>query len=198
MDSYPIQPAAPAGQPSFFYYNPDPDAHPGQHGYFSTHPADMHSANNQPLFSHDHYCAQQQSQIAEHHVLHQPGPMQPIAPKTFLNDEAMLSPSVSPRPLHIKPSILLHGSPGLLPIDTNCMADFHTFPSTPPLSTSGSTISSPPSTCGMLRTPVNGSFYRFEAIEGVKEGCEGDVKSEILAGDWTRSHSPPLTPGKFP
>ncbi len=33
-------------------------------------------------------------------------------------------------------------------------------------------------------------------MEGVKEGCEGDVKSEILAGgDWTRCCSPPLTPG---
>jgi len=30
---------------------------------------------------------------------------------------------------------------------------------------------------------------------GVKQGCEGEVKSEILAGEnWTRSGSPPLTP----
>ncbi|EAS29469.1 uncharacterized protein CIMG_08215 [Coccidioides immitis RS] len=196
MDAYTLQPGPAGGQPSFFYYNPDPDAHPGQHGYFSTHPAEMHPANNQPIFTHDQYCPPQQPQISEqHHLLHQPGPMQPIAPKNFLNDEAMLSPSVSPRPLHIKPSILLHGSPGILPIDTNCMTDFHTFPSTPPLSTSGSTISSPPSSCGMLHTPVNGGFYRIEGIEGVKEGCEGDVTTEILAsGDWTRSHSPPLTP----
>ncbi|KMU84187.1 hypothetical protein CIHG_01973 [Coccidioides immitis H538.4] len=156
MDAYTLQPGPAGGQPSFFYYNPDPDAHPGQHGYFSTHPAEMHPANNQPIFTHDQYCPPQQPQISEqHHLLHQPGPMQPIAPKNFLNDEAMLSPSVSPRPLHIKPSILLHGSPGILPIDTNCMTDFHTFPSTPPLSTSGSTISSPPSSCGMLHTPVN-------------------------------------------
>ncbi|WEW59536.1 hypothetical protein PRK78_005010 [Emydomyces testavorans] len=196
METYTVQSAPAVGQPSFFYYNPDPDAHPGQHGYFSTHPAEMHPANNQSIFPHDQYCPQQQSQISEqHHVLHQPGPMQPIAPRTFLNDEAMLSPTASPQPLHIKPSILLHGSSGLLSVDTNCMADLHTFPSTPPLSTSGSTVSSPPSSCGMLQTPVNGSFYRFEGMEGVKEGCEGDVKSEILAsGDWARSNSPPLTP----
>lgn len=32
-------------------------------------------------------------------------------------------------------------------------------------------------------------------IEGVKEGCQSDVQSEILAGgDWTRCCSPPLTP----
>lgn len=36
----------------------------------------------------------------------------------------------------------------------------------------------------------------LDNIEGVKEGCEGDVQSEILAGgDWTRCCSPPLTPG---
>ena len=36
----------------------------------------------------------------------------------------------------------------------------------------------------------------LDNIEGVKEGCEGDVQSEILAGgEWTRCCSPPLTPG---
>ena len=49
----------------------------------------------------------------------------------------------------------------------------------------------------MLPTPVSGALFALENIEGVKEGCEGDVKSEILAGeDWTRSCSPPLTPGE--
>ena len=38
----------------------------------------------------------------------------------------------------------------------------------------------------------------LDNIEGVKEGCEGDVQSEILAGgDWTKCCSPPLTPGTF-
>ena len=50
--------------------------------------------------------------------------------------------------------------------------------------------------CGILPTPTNPVFFA-ENIEGVKEGCEGDVKSEILAGeDWARAGSPPLTPGK--
>ncbi|KAI2392027.1 hypothetical protein LOY90_005734 [Ophidiomyces ophidiicola] len=208
METYAVQPAPPAGQPSFFYYNPDPDAFSGQHGYFSTHPAEMQPIESHAVFSHEQYSPHQQLQIPDqqhhhqhhllqqqqHHHLHQSGPM--LAPKTFLNEEMMLSPSTSPRPLHIKPSILLHGSPGLMSLDTSCINDFHTFPSTPPLSTSGSTISSPPSSCGLLRTPINGTgFYRSESIEGVKEGCEGDVNSEILAnGDWTRSNSPPLTP----
>ena len=35
-------------------------------------------------------------------------------------------------------------------------------------------------------------------MEGVKEGCHGEVKSEILAGgDFSRCDTPPLTPGKF-
>ncbi|KAL8659723.1 MAG: hypothetical protein Q9226_000279 [Calogaya cf. arnoldii] len=35
----------------------------------------------------------------------------------------------------------------------------------------------------------------MDNLEGVKEGCEGEVQSEILAGgDWTRCDSPTLTP----
>jgi hypothetical protein len=46
----------------------------------------------------------------------------------------------------------------------------------------------------MVPTPTGAVFFA-ENIEGVKEGCEGEVKSEILAGEnWTRSGSPPLTP----
>jgi 5-methylcytosine-specific restriction endonuclease McrA len=42
---------------------------------------------------------------------------------------------------------------------------------------------------------VHGVFFSGEAIEGVKQGCEEDVFSEILAGgDWQRSASPPMTP----
>jgi hypothetical protein len=65
------------------------------------------------------------------------------------------------------------------------------------LSSSGSTISSPPSSCGMLQTPVNGSFFPLEKVEGVKEGCESEVLAESLAyPDWSRAESPPLTPGE--
>jgi hypothetical protein len=38
-------------------------------------------------------------------------------------------------------------------------------------------------------------FFSGEGIEGVKQGCEEEVFSEILAGgDWQRSASPPMTP----
>jgi hypothetical protein len=98
----------------------------------------------------------------------------------------------------MKPSIMIqqqNGSPALMPLETRF--DFYSFPSTPPLSSAASSISSPPSTCGMIHTPVNGSFT-LESMEGVKEGCESEVHAEILAKpDWGRTDSPPLTPGMF-
>lgn len=98
--------------------------------------------------------------------------------------------------MHQRPSFLGHEEGQHLSVDTECgTPDVYVYPSTPPLSVSGSSISSPPSTCSVLPTPVSGQLFTLENIEGVKEGCEGDVKSEILAGgDWTRSCSPPLTP----
>ena len=45
---------------------------------------------------------------------------------------------------------------------------------------------------------MNTVFYGLEGFEGVKEGCEGEVQSENLAGgDWARCGSPPMTPGMF-
>lgn len=136
-------------------------------------------------------------------TFHAPMPVypqqQPIftAHKNPLHSHMSMTPIASPQPTHLKPSIMVqHDSPALLPLDTRFVnADFYGFPSTPPLSASGSTISSPPSTCGMIHTPVNGSFSGFENLEGVKEGCESDVHAEILAKpEWGRSDSPPLTP----
>lgn len=190
------------GQPSFYYYNPEPDVQHGQHGYFSPHPNGiqqhvphpmMMAQPRQPNYPHQHRSSPDQQNVAAQYGA------RPMSGKAFLSPRSTLSPSLSPRQLHIKPSVLLHQgtSPALLPLDTNCVGpDFPGFPSTPPLSTSGS-ISSAPSSCGMLNTPVNGGSFRFEGIEGVKEGCEEDVELEILANcDWARSASPEMTPGE--
>ncbi|KAI9668309.1 MAG: hypothetical protein M1821_001129 [Bathelium mastoideum] len=81
-----------------------------------------------------------------------------------------------------------------MPLDTSC-ANVHYMPGTPTLSTSGSAISSPPSLCEFLPTPVSGVFFDGDSFNGVKEGCEEEVFSEVLAaGDWTRAGSPPLSP----
>jgi hypothetical protein len=105
----------------------------------------------------------------------------------------LATPVQSPQPVCQKPTILVqHDSPYLFPLDTDCYA-----PSTPPLSSSGSAISSPPSSAEILPTPVNGGFHS-QNIEGVKAGCEEEVFSEILASEeWTNSASPPMTPGTY-
>ena len=108
----------------------------------------------------------------------------------------------SPRPMCQKPTILVQDNAShLLGLDTDCInSDMYAFPSTPALSASGSAMGSPPSTCEILPTPVNGNvFFGLENLEGVKQGCEGEVQSENLAGgDWTSMGSPPMTPGKQP
>jgi hypothetical protein len=86
----------------------------------------------------------------------------------------------------------------LFTIDTECAnADIYGFPATPCLSSSGSNSGSPPSTCGVLQTPLDHrSFFGLEPLEGVKRGCEGEVQSENLAGgDWAWLGSPPMSPG---
>lgn len=84
----------------------------------------------------------------------------------------------------------MYQKPTILIQDHAQANDMYYYPSTPPLSASGSTISSP-SSCDVLPTPLNTAFF---GVEGVKEGCEGEVQSEILAGDWARCGSPPMTP----
>jgi len=98
--------------------------------------------------------------------------------------QATMTPMASPRPIYQKPTILVQDHS---PMES----DIFFYPSTPPLSTSGSAINSPTS-MDMLQTPLNNSFFGFE---GVKEGCIGEVEGENLAGgDWARCGSPPMTP----
>ncbi|MCJ1400612.1 hypothetical protein MMC11_003819 [Xylographa trunciseda] len=178
-------------QPSFYYYNPE------QHGHFSQHPGAMPSHNHMQHFQQQMYSPEMMMQSQPH--LQQRGPsvdsqmyMQPNAYQI----QAAMTPMASPRPVFQKPLFFFQGDGHSLSLDTECgINDGYMYPSTPPLSISGSSISSPPMSCGMLPTPINSTFFSTENIEGVKEGCEREVKSEILAGgDWTRCGSPPLTP----
>lgn len=187
------------GQPAYYFYNQDLESQRQQAG-FTSHPSEMPAFHApMPVFQ------AQQTQPP-------PPPQQPIytshpmnghpqhPQKNAFQQQMSMTPIASPQPTHLKPTIIVQQeSPALFPLDTRFVnADFYGFPSTPPLSSSGSTISSPPSSCGMLQTPVNGSFFPVEKVEGVKEGCETEVHSEILANsEWARSDSPPLTPGEF-
>ncbi|KAF2652269.1 hypothetical protein K491DRAFT_605237 [Lophiostoma macrostomum CBS 122681] len=178
------------GQSPFFYYNPDPTGENArQHGHFTPHPSGQQTPTFQPQ-QQDAFCPQTM-------LFRRPSSSNSQAsyPQTAYANH-MLTPVASPQPMYQKPTILIQEqhSPYLHPIETD-FSDLRYAPATPPLSSSGSNISSPPSTCEFLPTPVNGAFFHGEGIEGVKQGCEEEVFSEILAAgaEW-RSASPPMTP----
>jgi hypothetical protein len=144
---------------------------------------------------------QQQHMMAEQPMYSTPViNMHQMATANAFRGAMNMTPIASPQPSNFKAALAVHGSPALMPLDTRFVNnEYYTFPSTPPLSTSGSSVSSPPSSTGTLHTPIHESFFTFDKVEGVKEGCEGDVHAEILANiDWQRSASPAMTPGKFP
>lgn len=167
---------------AFFYYNPDPTSENRQHGHFSPHPKGIHQMPMTPESAMLNYGRPSSSSSqASYHA-------------SGLRSQALLTPMASPQPLYQKPTILVQqDSPYLYPLDTECN-DLRFMPSTPPLSSSGSAISSPPSSCDLLPTPATGAFFPGDVLEGIKQGCEEEVFSEILSGEWTRSASPPMTP----
>jgi hypothetical protein len=178
-----MHPAQAMGQSHFFYYNPDVKENTRQHGHFTPHPSGQSMHTYQP-----------QSMVYQRPS--SSSNSQTSYPQTVYANQ-MLTPVASPRPMYQKPTILIQpqDSPFLHPIDTD-FSDMRFAPATPPLSSSGSSVSSPPSMADFIPTPVN-AFFPGEGIEGVKQGCEGEVFSEILsAGAEWRSASPPMTPGE--
>lgn len=183
-----------AVQSPFFYYNPDPNPENRQHGHFTPHPHGLPYSvpmQQQPF--------QDAFPVYHSNLMYQQVPANCVQgnyqPAPSYAPQPLITPVASPQPMYQKPTILVQqGSPYLLPLDTDCYA-----PATPPFSSASSAVSSPPSSCGLLPTPVNSAFLGFEGLEGVKEGCEEEVCTEILAGgDWSRSTSPPMTPGRSP
>lgn len=178
------------GPSPFFYYNPDPKPDNRQHGHFSQQPAvqmPMYHAHMQQMPSTPIYSRPNSS-------CSQP----PMPPQMYSQQfHGSLTPMASPRPLYQKSALLMQDPiPNLVVDAEHSEVDMYYYgPSTPPLSASGSVISSP--SYDGLATPLGSSFMGFEGVEGVKEGCETDVQSENLAGDWASAGSPPMTPGKF-
>jgi hypothetical protein len=177
------------GQSPFFYYNPDPKPDNRQHGHFSQHPSHvqqvpMYHQHMQPMPSTPIYSRPNSSGS-------QPAMQQQIYHNGF---PANFTPMASPRPMYQRPTILIQEQAPRLMIGSDMHEnDMYYYPATPPLSASGS-VGSPPSG-DALQTPMNAVFYGFE---GVKEGCQGEVQSENLAGgDWARCGSPPMTPRMF-
>lgn len=191
--SHSMHPALSMGRPSFFYYSSDPNTDHRQHGHFTPPPNAVHDG----MVMHHYQQQLYQHEMMMHGQYPMYAPLPSSGPHMYQPQKPMLA-MASPRPMQQKPAFLCQYEGQQLSVDTECNnADLHVYPSTPPLSFSGSASSSPPSTCGALPTPVTGAYMGLEKnIEGVKEGCQSDVQSEILAGgDWTRCYSPPLTPG---
>jgi C2H2 transcription facotor len=173
----------------FFYYNPESASETTrQHGHFTPHPKGSQGQvqDSVPVFQSNMVYQQRPSSSNS---------QSPYMLKSAYIPQSMLTPVASPQPMPQKPAILIQAesSPYLHPLDTDC-ADIRLAPATPPLSCSGSAISSPPSTSDILPTPVHGLPMMGDAV---KEGHEEEVFNEILGnGDWP-SASPPMTPGKL-
>lgn len=152
----------PLGQSPFFYYKPETSSEHRHQGLFSPQPNTNEDSSQMQVF-------QQQPYHPEMTIPAQPQMMYPrpsaISPQGFLPSRpAYETPSTmntmaSPQPMQQK-AAFLHQHEGLpLTLDTVCGAPgVHVYPSTPPLSVSGSTVDSPPSSCGYLPTPVAGPF----------------------------------------
>lgn len=168
--------------PAFFFYNPDTSSEGRQHGHFVPQ---QHSALQQmqmlpvvpPLPSTPIYPRPGSSSS-------QP----PLLPKGLASAPTLpstMTPVASPMPIAPKPTIVL---------DTElCESEGSGSPSTPPLSTSSSAISSPGS-YDVLQTPLNPMLSGLDGKDAC--GSDGDLES-FPSFDWSTCASPPLTPGKL-
>ncbi|EGR50458.1 uncharacterized protein TRIREDRAFT_76505 [Trichoderma reesei QM6a] len=99
-------------------------------------------------------------------------------PTLYSNGPSVMTPTSTP-PLSSRKPML---------VDTE-FGDNPYFPSTPPLSASGSTVGSPKA-CDMLQTPMNPMFSGLEGI-AIKDSIDA---TESLVLDWASIASPPLSP----
>jgi hypothetical protein len=191
MDSA-YQHAQAMAQSPFFYYNPDPKSETRQHGHFTPHP----HVQSQPFLQHV-------PPVPSTPIYSRPTSScsQPPVPVQIFNATMQLAnaPVASPRPLPQKPTILVQEHSGGVPYSLEATdADMYFYPSTPPLSTSGSTVNSP-SSYDMLQTPLDEiPFCGAEYFNCIKDGRQAEVQSENLAAlNWMNRGSPPFTPGKL-
>ncbi|KAK4131859.1 hypothetical protein BT67DRAFT_137090 [Trichocladium antarcticum] len=169
--------------PAFFFYSPDPNPESRQHGRFIPHhhPA-IHPMTMLPIVA----------PLPSTPAYSRPGSSSsqpPLLPKGFTNTHHLLAstlaPMTSPMPITPRPMIVLD-------TELNDMDGMYS-PSTPPLSSAGSVISSPGS-CDMLQTPLNPMFSGLDGMDG-KPTCDMDGELESFPNlDWSACASPPLTP----
>lgn len=160
---------------AFFYYNPDLHPENRQRLHFTANPGLQHM----PIFP-------TVPTLPSTPIYSRPGSScsGPIPHAKAFNaglHSSSATPMVSPQPIAHRPNIML---------ETELRERDASYPSTPPLSSSGSAISSPGS-CDMLQTPLNPMFSGLDGFEG-KDVCQVEQLETFPALDWNTS--PPLTP----
>lgn len=157
------------GHAPYYFYNPEFQQQKQQGmGQMAMYPR-VPTLPSTPVYSRPNSSCSQQGPAA-------------APPTLYSNVPSTITPVASPQPASHKPTILL---------ETDGIADDHLyFPSTPPLSSAGSSISSP-NNYDILQTPMNPMFSGMDGVEDVKETLE-PVESTAL--DWSACGSPPMTP----
>lgn len=165
--------------PAFFYYSPDPNPENRQHGHFTPHlHQQMQVFPVVPVLPSTPIYSRPSSSCSQ-------PPM--YQPKAMTSVPSQLTPRASPQPQpHHRPTIMLETE--------ICDADGMHYPSTPPLSSSGSAISSPGS-YDVLATPMNPMFSGLDGFQGaIKKELQSQQPEQFPVLDWSSCASPPMTP----
>ncbi|SPO00868.1 related to cutinase G-box binding protein [Cephalotrichum gorgonifer] len=153
-----------------YFYNPEHKQDGRQHGHF--HPGMQHmmyptvpTLPSTPMYSRPNSAGSQ-----------------PHGQAIYSNTQAStMTPMTSPQSISHKPTIMVE-------------TDDRYFPSTPPLSTSGSVVGSPNS-YDVLQTPMNPMFSGLDGMGGMKEMFQ---PADHFAVDPASGSSPPLSPVYLP
>jgi len=170
---------------TFFYYNPDPQD-TRQSGQFVPQHY-QYQQQYQHQHQHQHQLSLQMGLAKQQlppQYIYCPPHNQTMASTMYT--PRLLTPVASPYGIQGRQSYFVeqHSSPAMFAMDPEL------GPSTPPLSASGSSTSSPPANFSMLPTPVNNQYV--EALD-----MKYAMYSDMHAGqDWD-VQSPPMSPGKL-
>lgn len=164
---------------TFYYYGPEAGQDNRQHAHphFTSHPG-MQQMPMYPIVP----------VVPSTPIYSRPSSScsQPIVSSKVYNGNVAVAMTqmASPQPLTHKPSIVL---------ETEFRDDDSYFPSTPPLSSSSSSVIGSPSSCDMLQTPLNPMFSGLDGYEGA-EGIKAEQLENFPNVDWSSCASPPMTP----
>lgn len=175
---------------SSFFYTPEQS---NQHGRFAHQPQTA-MPMQQPMSDYFQFAGQMgysRPRSTGPQVIYQPNPQ-------YIS-QSCLTPAATPHEMILqKPMIMLQQEmPRMMRLDTNC-GDVRFTPSTPTLSAGSFGSMDSPQAYALLPTPMEtmGAEYFGQSFEGVKNGCEAGVFSDMLTGDEWNTTSPPMTPGK--